>query len=101
MLAINRLEMIKSYRSKAARDLFEGRAGDPAWHQFQRVARRRLLMLDAAETLDDLRSPPGNRLEALKSDRVGQNAIRINDRYRLCFVWSEDGAEDVEMVDYH
>ena len=93
--------MIKSYRSKAAQDLFEGRAGDPAWRKFQRVARRKLLMLDAAHIVEDLRSPPGNRLEALKQDRAGQDAIRINDQYRLCFVWTDDGAEDVEIVDYH
>jgi proteic killer suppression protein len=93
--------MIKSFRSKAAQDLFEGEQGDPAWRQVQRVVRRKLLMLDAAQSLDDLRSPPGNRLEALKGDRAGQHSIRINDRYRLCFIWTEDGAEDVEIVDYH
>nr|WP_319799520.1 type II toxin-antitoxin system RelE/ParE family toxin [Acidisoma silvae] len=58
-------------------------------------------MLDAAKSLDDLRSPPGNRLEALKRDRAGQHAIRVNDQYRLCFVWDRDGATDVEIVDYH
>jgi toxin HigB-1 len=58
-------------------------------------------MLDAAKSLDDLRSPPGNRLEALKHDRIGQHAIRVNDQYRLCFVWADDGARDVEIVDYH
>ena len=58
-------------------------------------------MLDAAHSLQDLRVPPANRLEALKGDRTGQHSIRINDQWRLCFVWRADGAHDVEMVDYH
>ncbi len=62
---------------------------------------RKLDLLDAAETLDDLRVPPGNRLEALKGDRAGQYSIRINQQYRICFVWRENSAEDVEIVDYH
>ena len=57
--------------------------------------------LDGAETLNDLRSPPGNRLEALKGSRAGQHSIRINDQWRLCFLWTEAGAEQVEIVDYH
>jgi proteic killer suppression protein len=66
-----------------------------------RVAVRKLTMLDNAKSLEDLRSPPGNRLEALKRDRKGQHAIRINDQFRICFVWTVAGAEDVEIVDYH
>lgn len=66
----------------------------------ERVARRKLEMLASAERLEDLRSPPGNRLEALKGDRKGQYSIRINDQWRVCFRW-DDGAEDVEIVDYH
>ena len=58
-------------------------------------------MIDNAEALDDLRVPPGNRLEALKGDRAGQHSIRINDQFRICFRWNEGGAEDVEIVDYH
>ena len=58
-------------------------------------------MLDAAASLEDLRQPPGNRLEALKGDRAGQHSIRINAQWRICFVWRDDGAEDVEIVDYH
>jgi proteic killer suppression protein len=58
-------------------------------------------MLDAAAVLEDLRVPPGNRLEALKGDRTGQHSIRINDQYRICFFWKEDGPHDVEIVDYH
>ena len=66
-----------------------------------KIARRKLDMLDAAHALEDLRVPPGNRLERLRGDRAGQLSIRVNDQWRLCFVWTEDGPEDVEMVDYH
>jgi proteic killer suppression protein len=65
------------------------------------VARRNLVMLDAALRLDDLRAPPANRLEALKGDRAGQHSIRVNDQFRLCFRWTDAGPEDVEFVDYH
>jgi proteic killer suppression protein len=65
------------------------------------VATRKLALLDAAETLDFVRSPPGNRLEALERDRVGQHSIRINDQRRVCFRWTAAGPEDVEIVDYH
>ena len=65
------------------------------------VARRKLRQLEIAGRLDDLRVPPGNRLEALKGDRKGQHSIRINDQYRICFVWTAAGPEDVEIVDYH
>jgi len=65
------------------------------------VARRKLRQLEIAGRLDDLRVPPGNRLEALKGDRLGQYSIRINDQWRVCFRWGEAGAEDVEIVDYH
>lgn len=65
------------------------------------VARRKLRQLEIAGQLDDLRVPPGNRLEALKGDRAGQHSIRVNDQFRLCFRWTGTGAEDVEIVDYH
>jgi len=65
------------------------------------VARRKLRQLEIAGVLDDLRVPPGNRLEALKGDRAGQHSIRVNDQYRICFRWTLAGAEDVEIVDYH
>lgn len=65
------------------------------------IARRKLSMLDAADELRDLASPPGNRLEALKGDRKGQHSIRINDQFRVCFFWTSDGPESVEIVDYH
>lgn len=69
--------------------------------QLQRVALRKLLILDAAEELTDLRIPPGNRLEKLSGDRAGQHSIRINDQWRVCFRWSDGDADDVEIVDYH
>jgi proteic killer suppression protein len=65
------------------------------------VARRKLRQLEIADRLDDLRVPPGNRLEALSGDRAGQHSIRVNDQYRVCFRWTPGGAEDVEIVDYH
>jgi len=65
------------------------------------VARRKLRQLEIAERLDDLRVPPGNRLEALKGDRGGQHSIRVNDQFRVCFRWTDAGVEDVEIVDYH
>jgi proteic killer suppression protein len=65
------------------------------------VALRKLVIIDAATTLDDLRVPPGNRLELLKGDREGQHSIRINDQWRVCFVWAATGAKDVTIVDYH
>lgn len=92
--------MIQSFRDKDAQELFEG--GNPRrLRAFKNVAIRKLTQLDAAQTLDFLRSPPGNRLEALKGDRQGQYSIRINEQYRICFVWTDNGPADVEIVDYH
>jgi proteic killer suppression protein len=65
------------------------------------AARRKLLALDAAEFLEDLRTPPGNRLEVLRGDRAGRHSVRVNNQWRIVFVWREDGAHEVEMVDYH
>jgi toxin HigB-1 len=67
----------------------------------QRIANRKLLILDAAETLNDLRVPPGNRLEQLRGDRAGQHSIRINDQWRICFTWTSTGPTNVEITDYH
>jgi proteic killer suppression protein len=92
--------MIKSFRDKAAKALFDGETPKTLVN-IASVARRKLDMLDAAHTLNDLRVPPGNQLEALKRDRIGQHSIRINDQWRVCFVWGEDGPRDVEIVDYH
>ena len=73
----------------------------PAFRNIERVARRKLLQLHAATELASLRIPPGNQLEALKGDRRGQHSIRINDQWRICFVWHDDGPYRVEIVDYH
>lgn len=92
--------MIKSFRCPDTQTLFEA-GKHKRFSGIAQIATRKLAQLDAAETLEFLRSPPGNRLEALKGDRVGQYSIRINDQFRLCFKWSEGGANDVEIVDYH
>ena len=73
----------------------------PRFRAFERIARRKLLLLHRAKLLDDLRVPPGNRLEALRGNRKGQYSIRINDQWRICFVWAQGDARDVEIVDYH
>jgi proteic killer suppression protein len=73
----------------------------PQFQAFERVARRKLRQLEIAGRLDDLRIPPGNRLEALRGDRSGQQSIRINDQFRLCFLWFAAGPENVEIVDFH
>ena len=92
--------MIKSFRHKGTQALFEGRCPQ-RWQPFQPVAERKLAQLHAAATLEFLRAPPGDRLEALKGNRRGQYSIRINDRWRLCFRWAAGNAFDVEVVDYH
>jgi proteic killer suppression protein len=93
--------VIRSFRDKSTEVVFDGEApkGFPA--DLLKVARRKLRYLHAAATLGDLRSPPGNRLEALVGDRKGQHSIRINDQFRVCFVWTNGGPTDVEIVDYH
>lgn len=92
--------VILSFRDGEAQAIFEG-GRSRRYGGIQSVIERKLVMLDVAKVLDDLRSPPGNRLEALRGDRAGQYSIRINDPFRLCFVWSERGPTDVEIVDYH
>ena len=92
--------MIKSFRSKDAEQLFK-RERVKRFRNIERVARRKLEMLDAATALGDLRALPGNRLEHLVGDRKGQHSIRINDQFRICFIWREGNAEQVEIVDYH
>ncbi len=92
--------MIVSFADRATADLFEGNTVK-AFVNILSVAQRKLQQLDSAGTLDALKAPPGNRLEALKGDRKGQHSIRINDQFRLCFVWAADGVRDVEIVDYH
>lgn len=92
--------MIKSFAQRDAELLFQDRPVR-RFAAIERIIRRKLLQLDAAGRLDDLRVPPGNRLEALKGDRAGQHSIRVNDQWRICFRWTEGGAHDVEIVDYH
>lgn len=97
--------MIRSFRSGGTEDIFNGRATRAARQCLSqalwRIAIRKLEALDSAESLLDLRVPPGNRLEPLKGDRTGQHSIRINDQVRICFKWTEAGPEAVEIVDYH
>jgi toxin HigB-1 len=97
--------MIVTFKNQATEDIFNGESTKIArktcpmtvW----RVAVRKLDQLDSVTTLDELNMPPGNRLEALVGDRKGQHSVRINDQYRICFVWTEQGPQDVEITDYH
>ena len=97
--------MIRSFHNAGTEDVFNGRntrlarriCPQAVW----RVARRKLDLLDTVEALNDLRIPPGNRLEALSGDRQGQHSIRINEQYRICFVWTSQGPERVEIADFH
>lgn len=93
--------MIRSFADRDSEALFQGRFAKCLAHDMQRVAQRKLRLLHQAEALSDLAAPPGNRLEALRGDRAGQHSIRINDQWRICFVWQDGGAERVEIVDYH
>ena len=92
--------VIRSFKDRRTAALFRGETV-AAFRAIEKVAHRKLDMLDGATRLTDLAAPPGNRLEALRSDRAGQHSIRINDQWRLCFVWRDGGAELVEIVDYH
>ena len=92
--------MIHSFTCSDTEALFRSQVV-PRFKNIERVARRKLLQIHAATALASLRVPPGNQLEALKGDRQGQHSIRINDQWRICFVWHDDGANQVEIVDYH
>lgn len=92
--------MIKSFKCPDTRALSKGERVR-RFANIATVARRKLRQLEIADRLDDLRVPPGNRLEALKGDRAGQHSIRVNNQFRVCFRWTGTGAEDVEIVDYH
>ncbi len=97
--------MIRSFKNTATEDIFNGvnsKTARKACPQILwKIATRKLDQIDSAEILDDLRIPPGNHLEMLKGDRQGQHSIRINEQYRICFVWTEAGSKEVEIVDYH
>ena len=93
--------MIVTFKDPNTEKVFAGTASASLPPDIQNTARRKLRYLDSAATLNDLRSPPGNRLEALKGNRLGQHSIRINDQWRVCFVWTGTDAEQVEIVDYH
>jgi toxin HigB-1 len=91
---------IRSFKCTDTEALFHMRRV-PRFAAIERPALRKLVQLDIAERLQDLRVPPGNRLESLAGDRLGQWSIRINDRYRICFLWTDGNAQEVEIVDYH
>ena len=93
--------MILGFRSKETEAIWRGEASRRLPSEIQHTARRKLRMLNNARNLNDLRVPPANRLEALKRDRTGQHAIRVNDQWRICFTWTSAGPTNVEIVDYH
>ena len=97
--------MIQSYANQATRDVYDGVRSKAASKvcppKLSRIAQRKLDQLNWAAALEDMRAPPGNRLEKLRGDRKGQHSIRINDQFRICFAWTDLGPVDVEIVDYH
>jgi len=93
--------MIIGFASRETEKIWLGEVSRKLPRDIQQVALRKLFMLDKAQTLIDLKIPPANRLEALKNDRKGQHSIRINDQWRICFVWTKNGPDKVEIVDYH
>ena len=93
--------MIKGFRSKETEKIWNGIRSKRLPQNIQQVARRKLRMLNNGRSLNDLRIPPANRLEALRGNRKGQHSIRINDQWRICFVWMDGDAVNVEIVDYH
>ena len=93
--------MLKGFADRDTELIWLGRFARRLPEGIQRIARRKLRMLDAATVLEELRVPPGNRLESLKGDRAVQHSIRINDQWRICFIWDGDGAREVRIVDYH
>ncbi|MGV8933871.1 MAG: type II toxin-antitoxin system RelE/ParE family toxin [Gallionellaceae bacterium] len=93
--------MIIDFASKEAEKIWRGEISLRLPRDIQQIALRKLFMLDKAQSLNDLRIPPANRLEALKNNRSGQHSIRINDQWRICFIWTSAGPKTVEIVDYH
>jgi len=92
---------ISTFKDKATENIYRGKQAKGISSQVQRIARRKIRHIEAADVLSDLKSPPGNRLEKLKDHRAGQYSIRVNDRYRICFEFFDDKAHNVEFVDYH
>ena len=93
--------MIIGFKSRETEKIWRGDVSRKLPRDIQQIALRKLFMLDNAQSLNDLRIPPANRLEALKNDRKGQHSIRINDQWRICFTWTKSGPNAVEIVDYH
>ena len=93
--------MIKSFRSRETEKIWNGIRSKRLPQSIQQIARRKLRMLNNARSINDLRVPPANRLEALRGNRKGQHSIRINDQWRICFIWMDGDAVNVEIVDYH
>ncbi len=93
--------MIRSFKDKETEKVFNGRFSKKLPQSIQRIAERKLIMLHRSVRLNDLRVPPANRLESLQGDRAEQQSIRINNQWRICFEWREDGVYDVEITDYH
>ncbi len=93
--------MIQSFRGKEAEHVWARRHSRTLDPTVQRAAYRKLLIIDAADSINDLRVPPGNRLEKLVGDRIGQHSVRINDQWRICFTWTTTGPTNVETADYH
>lgn len=93
--------MIRSFKDKETAKVFNGRFSKKLPHTIQRIAERKLILIHRSFTLNDLRVPPSNHLEALKGNRKGQHSIRINAQWRICFEWREDGVYEVEITDYH
>lgn len=93
--------VIKSFKDRLTEAAFNGEALKGFPTILLKVTRRKLRYLHAAEVLSDLKAPPGNHLEALRDDRKGQHSIRVNDQFRICFIWTPEGPKDVEFVDYH
>lgn len=97
--------MIVSFKNQISEDIFDGKSTKVARsilpEKLWKIARRKLDQLDSVSDLEELRNPPGNRLERLTGNRKGQYSIRINDQYRVCFIWTESGPDEVEVIDYH
>ena len=93
--------MIQSFKCRETNKIFRGLISRKFPSDIQTRAFNKLAAIHASLTLDDLKSPPSNHLEQLKGDRIGQHSIRINDKYRICFIWNEGNADEVEIVDYH